>query len=500
MKGRYAAARVVLLAGCHFDKLFSGGGGQLSHGTPVALVFNAEPSSGAHAGEALTPPIRVAIVDSAGTPVAGADSLITIELGNPRGATLSGTVSKRAVNGVAVFDDLRISTAADGYTLTASGGGFGPTQSASFNVMPPPPTTGSVMVTTATTGATPDPDGYSVAVDGGGGQAIGNTDTVTFSGLTAASHTVGLTGLAANCTASGGTSRNVNVTAGNTAVVSFAVSCPTPPPTTGDLTVTTTNGGGGPDPDGHAVTVDGDTRSIGVSGSVTFSAIPAGDHSVALSGIASNCAVSGQNPRTINVPAGGANQTNFAVTCNPPANQPPTAAFSTPSCNGLTCSFTSTSSDPDGTIASQQWNFGDQTTGSGANPSHTYTSANTYTVTLTVTDNQGAQDVVTHDVTVTSFTQPPIVDAGPDQNPLVGVIGMTLDGASFSDPDHDGPWTVPINWGDGTTPDTFGATEGSISGSHTYSTLLPHDYTLTITVVDGHGNAGTDTKTIHVHL
>src|ERR1041384_1166449 len=82
MKGRYAAALVVLLAGCHFDKLFSGGGGQLSHGTPVALVFNAEPSSGAHAGEALTPPIRVAIVDSAGTPVAGADSLITIELGS----------------------------------------------------------------------------------------------------------------------------------------------------------------------------------------------------------------------------------------------------------------------------------------------------------------------------------------------------------------------------------------------------------------------------------
>src|ERR1041384_6030197 len=68
MKGRYAAALVVLLAGCHFDKLFSGGGGQLSHGTPVALVFNAEPSSGAHAGEALTPPIRVAIVDSAGPP------------------------------------------------------------------------------------------------------------------------------------------------------------------------------------------------------------------------------------------------------------------------------------------------------------------------------------------------------------------------------------------------------------------------------------------------
>src|SRR5439155_26834756 len=328
----------------------------------------------------------------------------------PASATLSGTDTAHAVNGVATFADLRIDTPANGYTLTASGAGLAPDTSDAFNVMP---TTGSIKVTTATTGATPDPDGYSVAVDAGASQPIGNKDSVTFSGLTPASHAVQLTGLAPNCTASGGPSRNVNVTAGDTTRVAFSVSCPTPPPTTGDLTVTTTTTGGGTDPDGYTVTVDASNKPIGVSGSVTFNGLPAGDHSVTLTGLANNCTVSGQNPRTINVPAGGTPQTNFTVTCNPPANQPPTARF-TSSCNGLTCSFTSTSSDPDGTITNQQWAFGDQTTGSGANPSHTYTSANTYTVTLTVTDNDGAQDVVTHDVTVSAFTQPPIVIAGPE--------------------------------------------------------------------------------------
>ena len=495
MKHIYASALVILLAGCHFDKLFSGGKTPLSHGTPVGLAFNPSRPAQARAGQPITPAIRVAVVDSAGAPVAGADSLVTIALGaKPASATLSGTDTAHAVNGVATFADLRIDTPANGYTLTASGAGLAPDTSDAFNVMP---TTGSIKVTTATTGATPDPDGYSVAVDAGASQPIGVHDSVTVTGLPAGSHSVTLGGVAGNCTVSGGLSRNTNVSAGDTARVPFSVSCPTPPPTTGDLTVTTTTTGGGTDPDGYTVTVDAINKPIGVSGSVTFN-LPAGDHSVTLTGLANNCTVSGQNPRTINVPAGGTPQTNFTVTCNPPANQPPTARF-TSSCNGLTCSFTSTSSDPDGTITNQQWAFGDQTTGSGANPSHTYTSANTYTVTLTVTDNDGAQDVVTNDVTVSSFTQPPIVIAGPDQNPPVGLV-FNLSGASFSDPDHDGPWTVTIDWGDGSQPLTFQASEGPINGSHSYTGVALTEYTLTVTVVDAHGNRNSASKKVTVTL
>ncbi|MBI9068515.1 MAG: PKD domain-containing protein [Salinivirgaceae bacterium] len=50
------------------------------------------------------------------------------------------------------------------------------------------------------------------------------------------------------------------------------------------------------------------------------------------------------------------------------------------------------STDPDGTITSYAWSFGDGGTSTSANPSHTYSNPGTYTATLTVTDNQDASD------------------------------------------------------------------------------------------------------------
>jgi len=88
----------------------------------------------------------------------------------------------------------------------------------------------------------------------------------------------------------------------------------------------------------------------------------------------------------------------FGVTGSPP-NQPPVATF-TSSCSGLTCSFTSTSSDPDGSIVAYTWTFGDSGTSTLPDPSHTYGSAGTYAAILTVTDNQGATGSVSDTVTV----------------------------------------------------------------------------------------------------
>ena len=90
-------------------------------------------------------------------------------------------------------------------------------------------------------------------------------------------------------------------------------------------------------------------------------------------------------------------------------NQPPTAR-ATASCANLACSFDgSGSSDPDGTIASYAWTFGDGSTATGSKPTHAYAKAGTYPYTLTVTDDQGtASPVYSGSVTVTGSATPPI--------------------------------------------------------------------------------------------
>jgi serine protease len=93
--------------------------------------------------------------------------------------------------------------------------------------------------------------------------------------------------------------------------------------------------------------------------------------------------------------------TDFAAGGGTTPNAAPAASF-TNSCTGLTCSFSDTSTDSDGTIASRSWNFGDGTTSTAAAPSKTYAAAGTYTVTLTVTDDDGATNTTSRSVTVTT--------------------------------------------------------------------------------------------------
>ena len=72
--------------------------------------------------------------------------------------------------------------------------------------------------------------------------------------------------------------------------------------------------------------------------------------------------------------------------------------------NNLNVQFSNTSSDSDGTISSHLWDFGDGNSSTLASPSHTYTAEGTYTVQLTVVDNDGLSDTASKSITVTDST------------------------------------------------------------------------------------------------
>src|SRR5947208_1227421 len=154
------------------------------------------------------------------------------------------------------------------------------------------PSTGSVQVSAATTGADLDPDGYTVAVDGGAGQALAVNGSVTFSQLRAGDHTVDLNGVAANCTSGGQNPRTVSVSPGATAQTAFQIACVA---ITGTVEVSASTTGVDLDPDGYAVAVDGGAgQPLAVNGTVSLAQLSAGSHSIALGGVATNCSVSGQ--------------------------------------------------------------------------------------------------------------------------------------------------------------------------------------------------------------
>jgi hypothetical protein len=89
---------------------------------------------------------------------------------------------------------------------------------------------------------------------------------------------------------------------------------------------------------------------------------------------------------------------NRFIQIGAPENYAPTAAFSV-ACIGLLCTFTDRSTDPDGTIATRSWSFGDGTVAQEVSPSHTFLAAGARTVTLTVTDDDGASSSTSHSAT-----------------------------------------------------------------------------------------------------
>ena len=168
--------------------------------------------------------------------------------------------------------------------------------------------------------------------------------------------------------------------------------------------------------------------------------------------------------------------TSHSVTVTMP-NQPPVAAF-TASCANLVCSFdASASSDPDGTVAGYAWTFGDGSSATGMQPTHTYAAAGSETVGLVVTDNQNATGSISQSVTASAQDQPPVAAFTSSCTNLV----CTFDGSSSYDPDGT---VTAYSWdfGDGTTASGVGA-------SHSFAAAGAH--TVTLGVTDNQGLTST---------
>jgi len=174
----------------------------------------------------------------------------------------------------------------------------------------------------------------------------------------------------------------------------------------------------------------------------------------------------------------------------PASNQPPVANAGGPysAAVGAPVSLDgSASRDPDGSIASYAWNFGNGSTGSGVAPSATYATAGTFTVTLTVTDNGGATSQATTTVTVTTNTQPPVANAG---GPYAGTVNVAIsfNGAASRDPDGS-VVSYLWNFGDGTSA-------SGVTAVHAYAAAGSYTVRLTVTDNDGLTNSASTTAQV----
>jgi PKD repeat protein len=171
-------------------------------------------------------------------------------------------------------------------------------------------------------------------------------------------------------------------------------------------------------------------------------------------------------------------------------DQQPSAAFSvSPSAPvaGQAVSFDgSSSSDPDGSIVSYAWTFGDGSAGSGAAAHHAYASPGSYTVTLSVTDNSGNSSSVSETVTVAH--SPPV--ASFSYSPTAPVVAQAVSFDSSSSTDSDGLIDSYVwSFGDGS------AGSGA-APQHAYAKA--GSYTVRLTVTDTSGATGTATQTIAI--
>jgi PKD repeat protein len=188
-----------------------------------------------------------------------------------------------------------------------------------------------------------------------------------------------------------------------------------------------------------------------------------------------------------NLPAGY----RFNTGTNPPTgpvNLPPVASATGTPVRGpapLAVTFSSSgSSDPEGATLTYSWAFGDGSTSTAANPSHTYSTAGTYSAVLTVSDgtNTVSANPISITATVPGQNLPPIPVVS--ASPVSGIAPLAVTFSSTGSYDPEGA-TVTYSWAFGD-----GATSTTANPSHTYTTV--GNYTARLTVSDGTNSVSTN--------
>jgi len=178
------------------------------------------------------------------------------------------------------------------------------------------------------------------------------------------------------------------------------------------------------------------------------------------------------------------------ITVNRPPNQTPTANVTATPATGnaplLVQLSSAGSGDPDGAITSYAWSFGNGNTSTSPNPSAVYDTPGTYSVSLTVTDNDGATSVKSATVVVSPPNAPPVPAIS--ATPLSGSAPLlvNVNGAGSSDPDGS---VVSYAWNFGN-----GQTATGALAQTTYST--PGSYVVRLTVTDNRGAQRSTTTTV----
>ncbi|RMG32613.1 MAG: PKD domain-containing protein [Planctomycetota bacterium] len=192
---------------------------------------------------------------------------------------------------------------------------------------------------------------------------------------------------------------------------------------------------------------------------------------------------------------GGLNLPGLPSTGQPIAgsafNLPPTPVITASITRGvapLTVQFNSDRSSDDGLIVSRVWDFGDGTTSQLISPRHTFTGTGTFTVRLTLTDDQGATASATVDIVV---TEAPVARIAVDRTSAESAPAVfNFDASGSFDPDGE---IVQYQWDFGD-----GSRELLPVVAHTYP--VPGTFRVVLTVTDDTGVTSTAETLISVGI